>query len=127
MLKAAARAGQNRVLGLALASLVVLLVSTVGVSAGLSERAHPVARLRRRAAGVGSATVALQLRGGRAHAGARGGRAAAWEQSSDAVGEGDHTAQRQQMLLSAVEEAPHDAIALGELGEWFWETQGDIG
>ena len=107
-------------------SLVVLLVSAVGVSAGLSERAHPVARLRRRAAGVGAASVALQLRGGRAPAGARGGRAAEWEQSSD-VGEGDHTVQRMQMLLSAVEEAPHDAIALGELGEWFWETQGDIG
>jgi hypothetical protein len=105
----------------AMAGLVLLLV---GVSAGLSARAHPVARLRRRAAGVGAV---LQLRGGRAPAGARGGRTAEWEHSSDAVGEGDHAAQREQMLLSAVEEAPHDAIALGELGEWFWETQGDIG
>ena len=31
------------------------------------------------------------------------------------------------MLLDAVEEAPHDPVALGELGEWFWETHGDLG
>jgi Tfp pilus assembly protein PilF len=46
--------------------------------------------------------------------------------SSESEGGENRVAERQQMLMAAVEESPHDAYALGELGDFMWEQMGDL-
>ena len=73
----------------------------------------------------------LGLRGGRPNAGGREQGAPAsddWHSSgsSSAADSEDRMAERQKLLIAAVEESPHDAYALSELGEFLWEHMGDI-
>jgi len=77
-------------------------------------------------AGRGQEVARLGLRGGRARRGlARtSSEEEEWEESEPARGNTDY--ERQRLLISAVEETPHDAFALGELGEFLWEQMGDL-
>ena len=71
-------------------------------------------------------TRQLRLRGGRARRGLARTNSDGEEWESEAQGESGLLEERQQLLMAAVSETPHDAFALGELGEFLWEQMGDI-
>ena len=71
-------------------------------------------------------TRQLRLRGGRARRGLARTNSDEEEWESEAQGESGLLEERQQLLMAAVSETPHDAFALGELGEFLWEQMGDV-